>query len=66
MIICFLKVKGEIIQECYCNFIDSVFGEDLSEEIGKSNTETPWVISKCTEEIENWLKNNRKCLYIMN
>jgi hypothetical protein len=44
MIICFLKVKGEIIQECYCNFIDSVFGEDLSEEIGKSNTETPWVI----------------------
>jgi hypothetical protein len=40
--------------------------EDLSEEIGKSNTETPWVISKCTEEIENWLKNNRKCLYIMN
>lgn len=34
--------------------INSVFGEDLSEE-----TETPWVISKCTEEIEKWCENHQ-------
>ncbi|XP_076102045.1 phosphatidylinositol 3-kinase regulatory subunit alpha-like isoform X1 [Mytilus galloprovincialis] len=39
--------------------INSVFGEDLAEEIGKNNTETPWVISKCTEEIEKWCENHQ-------
>lgn len=47
----------------FLTFIDSVFGEDLTEEIGKNNTETPWVISKCTEEIEKWCENHRKYMY---
>ena len=44
--------------------LDSVFGSELSDEVGKSchtSLEAPWVLIKCVEEIEKWCNEHSEC-----
>lgn len=40
--------------------IDSSFGAELTEEVPKSQYGAPWVVVKCTEEVEKWCRNHSK------
>ncbi|XP_062575749.1 phosphatidylinositol 3-kinase regulatory subunit alpha-like isoform X2 [Saccostrea cucullata] len=38
---------------------NSSFGAELSEEVPKSQYGAPWVVVKCTEEVEKWCRNHQ-------
>lgn len=46
--------------DLWLSLVDSSFGAELTEEVPKSQYGAPWVIVKCTEEVEKWCRNHRK------
>ncbi|XP_078319578.1 phosphatidylinositol 3-kinase regulatory subunit alpha-like isoform X2 [Crassostrea virginica] len=38
---------------------NSSFGAELTEEVPKSQYGAPWVVVKCTEEVEKWCRNHK-------
>ncbi|XP_046372437.1 phosphatidylinositol 3-kinase regulatory subunit alpha-like isoform X2 [Haliotis rufescens] len=54
---CSVPKLEQLRRPSFCQ--NSVFGNELTEEVTKSHLCVPWVVVKCIEDIENWCQDHK-------